>query len=98
MIDSVNNSYTAASVSCAQKEAELDNLIRKSSPLATLMEDAEFAEIIKVASDCRYRLDGRILAIDSICPSLKETYTDIALDMMMQFMNWEIPLQKPVYY
>ena len=76
MIDSVNNSYTAASVSCAQKEAELDNLIRKSSPLATLMEDAEFAEIIKVASDCRYRLDGRILAIDSICPSLKETYTD----------------------
>lgn len=74
MIDSVNNSYTAASVSCAQKEAELDNLIRKSNPLAVLMEDTEFAEIIKVASECRYRMDGRILAIDSIRPSLKETY------------------------
>lgn len=76
MTDSVNNSYVAASVNCAKKEANLDNLTRKSKPLATLMEDADYAKLILVAVDCRNRMEARIVAIDSVYAPLMQLYDD----------------------
>lgn len=76
MTDSLTRSYIPASVKCARIEAELDVLIRRSTPLATVMEDSEYARMIPVATDCRNRTDGRITAIDSIYTPLNAVYEE----------------------
>lgn len=74
MTQKVTESSTPATVRCSALEADIDNLVRRSSPLATLMEDAQYAAMLPVATECRNRQEGRITAMDSICSPLKETY------------------------
>ena len=74
MTDSVNNSYVDAAVRCLQLEAEVDGLVRKASPLATLMEDDELAALVTEATDSRNAAEGRIVAIEAVLPELQEVY------------------------
>lgn len=74
MTDSVNNSYVDAAVRCLQLEAEVDGLVRKASPLATLMEDDELAALVTEATDSRNATEGRIVAIEAVLPELQELY------------------------
>lgn len=80
MTDSVNNSYVEAAVRCLQLEAEVDNLARKASPLATLMEDDELAAMITEATASRNVSEARIPAMEAVLPELQALYeTDSAL-------------------
>ena len=74
MTDSVNNCYVDAAVRCLQLEAEVDGLVRKASPLATLMEDDELAALVTEATDSRNAAEGRIVAIEAVLPELQELY------------------------
>ena len=76
MTQKVTESSTPATVRCAALEADIDNLVRRSSPLATLMEDVQYAAMLPVAIECRNRNDGRITAMDSICTPLRDTYEE----------------------
>lgn len=78
MIDSVNNCYVSAAVRCLKLEADIDNLVRKTAPLATLMESSELATLTTEATECRNQQEGRILAMDAIYTKLNELYLENA--------------------
>lgn len=94
MIDSVNNSYVTAAVRCLNLEAEIDNLVRKASPLATLMEDESLSTLIKEATDSRNVAEARILAIDAVLQRLREAYESNAAlyDQSMYDLNDSIQI------
>lgn len=94
MIDSVNNSYVTAAVRCLNREAEIDNLVRKASPLATLMEDESLSTLIKEATDSRNVAEARILAIDAVLQRLREAYESNAAlyDQSMYDLNDSIQI------
>lgn len=89
MVDSVSNSYVNAAVRCLNLEAEIDNLVRKSSPLATLMEDDSLSTLVKEATDSRNVAEARVLAMDAVLQKLREAYeSDAALyDQGMYDLN-----------
>lgn len=96
MIDSVNNSYVTAAVRCLNLEAEIDNLVRKASPLATLMEDESLSTLIKEATDSRNVAEARIFAIDAVLQRLREAYeSNVALyDQSMYDLNDSVRVAK----
>lgn len=76
MTEQVLRCYLEASVNCANQEARAADMLRKSTSLAVLMDDAEMTTLAAAVEEACRMEEGRLTALNATLPGLTDRVTE----------------------